>query len=145
MNAGFIELQIESGDNLDIEYKIHPIIDNEWFSSEKIPITEDPNIPLPAELRKQVGTVAYIECRSKTQQGLRQLKQWSSILALDTCFYGKYANVVGAAGMDRRVKWKGYKLIKDRNEDMQCVAGAFVQGNGRLKITGAPFYLGLKG
>ncbi|PWA43995.1 pectinesterase [Artemisia annua] len=70
---------------------------------------------------------------------------WQGTFALDTCFYGEYANVGGGAGTDRRVKWKGFKVIKDRNEAMRYTAGAFVQGNGWLKGTGAPFYLGLKG
>ncbi|GJU18003.1 pectinesterase-like protein [Tanacetum coccineum] len=70
---------------------------------------------------------------------------WQGTFALDTCFYGEYANVGGAAGTDRRAKWKGFKAIKDKNEAMQYTAGEFVQGNGWLKGTGAPFYLGLKG
>ncbi|PWA77526.1 clathrin adaptor complexes medium subunit family protein [Artemisia annua] len=38
---------IESGDNPDIEYQMHPIIDKEWFLSDKVLIAEDPDIPLP--------------------------------------------------------------------------------------------------
>ena len=52
---------------------------------------------------------------------------------------------VGGAGTERRVKWKGFKVIKDRNEAMQYMAESFVQGNGWSKEIGAPFYLGLKG
>ncbi|GKE31419.1 pectinesterase-like protein, partial [Tanacetum coccineum] len=40
---------------------------------------------------------------------------WQGTFALDTCFYGEYANVGGAAGTDRRAKWKGFLGdLKDR-------------------------------
>ncbi|PWA57870.1 pectinesterase [Artemisia annua] len=70
---------------------------------------------------------------------------YQGTFALDTCFYGEYANAGPGAVVDMRVKWKGFKVITDVNEAMQYTAGAFVQGNQWLKETGAPFYLGLKG
>ncbi|GJR57616.1 pectinesterase-like protein [Tanacetum coccineum] len=70
---------------------------------------------------------------------------WQGTFALDTLFYGEYANSGPGAVMDKRVKWKGFKVITDVNEAMQYTAGVFVQGNEWLKETGAPFYLGLRG
>ncbi|GJR57613.1 ribonuclease H-like domain-containing protein [Tanacetum coccineum] len=70
---------------------------------------------------------------------------WQGTFALDTLFYGEYANSGPGVVTDMRVKWKGFKVITDVNEAMQYTAGVFVQGKEWLKETGAPFYLGLKG
>lgn len=64
--------------------------------------------------------------------------------ALDTLYYGEYANRGPGASTDRRVKWKGYKVITDRNEALQFTAGAFLQGDMWLRFIGAPHYLGFK-
>ncbi|GJY64035.1 probable pectinesterase/pectinesterase inhibitor 21 [Tanacetum coccineum] len=93
-------------------------------------------------LHSQSDKSSFFHSSSKTA---KSPLPWQGTFALDTYFYGEYANVGGDASMDRRVKWKGFKVIKDKNEAMQYTAGAFVQENRWLKGTGAPFYLGLKG
>ncbi|KAK3011953.1 hypothetical protein RJ639_012535 [Escallonia herrerae] len=69
---------------------------------------------------------------------------WSGTFALDTLYYAEYANRGPGAKTDKRVKWKGYKVITNRNEALQFTAGPFIQGNQWLRFTGAPYILGLK-
>lgn len=68
---------------------------------------------------------------------------WQGNFALDTLFYREYANRGPGADTAERVKWKGYKVITDRNEVLPYTAGPFLQGDQWLKGTGAPFVLGL--
>lgn len=69
---------------------------------------------------------------------------WNGDFALDTLFYAEYANKGPGAVTDKRVIWKGFKVITDRNEALQYTAGAFIQGNLWLNTTGIPFLLGLR-
>nr|DAD32969.1 TPA_asm: hypothetical protein HUJ06_011820 [Nelumbo nucifera] len=69
---------------------------------------------------------------------------WSGNFALDTLFYAEYNNRGPGANTAQRVKWKGFKVITDRNEALRFTAGPFILGNEWLKDTGAPFILGLK-
>ncbi|XP_062104425.1 pectinesterase-like [Humulus lupulus] len=70
--------------------------------------------------------------------------EWDGDFALNTLYYAEYANRGPGAATNQRVKWKGYKVITNRNEAMQFTAGQFLQGNLWLGNTGAPFFLGLK-
>uniref|UniRef100_A0A5B7B6J8 Pectinesterase n=1 Tax=Davidia involucrata TaxID=16924 RepID=A0A5B7B6J8_DAVIN len=69
---------------------------------------------------------------------------WAGNFALNTCEYREYANRGPGAKTDKRVKWKGFKVITNRNEALQFTVGPFIQGNQWLKSTGAPFFLGFK-
>uniref|UniRef100_A0A7N0VB91 Pectinesterase n=1 Tax=Kalanchoe fedtschenkoi TaxID=63787 RepID=A0A7N0VB91_KALFE len=69
---------------------------------------------------------------------------WSGDFALDTLFYAEFANRGPGADTKARVKWKGYKLMRNRNEAVPYTTGPFIQGNLWLKFTGAPYFLGLK-
>lgn len=68
---------------------------------------------------------------------------WEGDLGLDTLYYAEYSNRGPGAATDKRVKWKGFHVIKDRNEALQYTAGSFVQGNLWLKETGGLHFLGL--
>ncbi|XP_059289587.1 pectinesterase-like [Lycium ferocissimum] len=68
---------------------------------------------------------------------------WSGNFALDTCYYAEYANRGPGANTNNRVKWKGFKVITDRNEALQFTTAPFIQGNQWLASTGAPYFLGL--
>nr|XP_043609221.1 coatomer subunit delta-2-like [Erigeron canadensis] len=46
---GFIQVQIESGDNAEIKFKTHPNINKALFSNENILGSKDPNRPFPAD------------------------------------------------------------------------------------------------
>ncbi|PON93077.1 Pectinesterase inhibitor domain containing protein [Trema orientale] len=70
--------------------------------------------------------------------------EWEGNFALDTLYYAEYANRGVGAATNQRVKWKGYKVITDRNEALQFTPGPFLQGDLWLGNTGAPFFLGFK-
>ncbi|KAL4018561.1 hypothetical protein IC575_022159 [Cucumis melo] len=68
---------------------------------------------------------------------------WSGNFALETCLYLEYGNRGPGANTNRRVRWKGVKVI-GRNEALQYTAGAFLLGRTWLPRTGGIYYLGLK-
>lgn len=68
---------------------------------------------------------------------------WQGTFALDTLFYREFANRGPGANTARRVNWRGYKVMTNRNEALPFTAGPFLQGHLWLKFTGAPFVLGL--
>lgn len=70
---------------------------------------------------------------------------WSGNFALDTLYYAEYANRGPGAATNKRVKWKGFRVITNRNEALQFTAGPFIQGSQWLKPTGMPYLLGFKG
>ncbi|KAK9991971.1 hypothetical protein SO802_026956 [Lithocarpus litseifolius] len=71
--------------------------------------------------------------------------EWAGNFALDTLFYAEYANQGPGAKTAGRVKWKGYKVITDRNEALQFTVSPFIQGNQWLGNSTVPYYLGFKG
>lgn len=70
-------------------------------------------------------------------------KEWEGDFALETCEYFEHGNTGAGAVTDKRVKWKGFKVI-DEKEALQYTVGPFIQGETWLKDTGAPYILGLK-
>lgn len=70
--------------------------------------------------------------------------EWEGNFALDTLYYAEYANRGAGASTNQRVKWKGHKVITNKNELLQFTPGPFLQGNLWLPNTGAPFVLGFK-
>ncbi|XVE65460.1 hypothetical protein DITRI_Ditri08aG0001500 [Diplodiscus trichospermus] len=70
--------------------------------------------------------------------------EWDGNFALDTLYYAEYANRGPGAAIDKRVKWKGYKVITNRNEVQQFTAGPFIQGETWMAASGAPFFLGFR-
>ncbi|PON64845.1 Pectinesterase inhibitor domain containing protein [Parasponia andersonii] len=70
--------------------------------------------------------------------------EWNGNFALDTLQYREYGNRGPGAATNRRVRWRGYKVITDRNEALQYTPGPFLQGNLWLRYTGAPYFLGFK-
>ncbi|XWS38873.1 hypothetical protein CRYUN_Cryun18bG0000700 [Craigia yunnanensis] len=70
--------------------------------------------------------------------------EWDGNFALDTLYYAEYANRGPGAPTNGRVKWKGYKVITNRNEALQFTAGPFIQGQTWLAGSSAPFFLGFR-
>nr|DAD33970.1 TPA_asm: hypothetical protein HUJ06_012821 [Nelumbo nucifera] len=68
---------------------------------------------------------------------------WAGNFALDTLFYAEYNNVGPGANTNQRVKWKGFKVITNRDEALPFTAGPLLQGNEWLPETGIPVTLGL--
>lgn len=69
---------------------------------------------------------------------------WMGNFALDTLYYAEYNNRGPGANTAQRVKWKGYKVITDRNEAQQFTPGPFIQGGDWLRLTGVPYFLGFR-
>ncbi|EYU26212.1 hypothetical protein MIMGU_mgv1a003546mg [Erythranthe guttata] len=69
---------------------------------------------------------------------------WSGNFALDTLYYREYANKGPGAPTDKRVKWKGYSVITNRDDALQFTAAPFIQADQWLTTTGVPYFLGLK-
>ncbi|CAN6470303.1 unnamed protein product [Victoria cruziana] len=68
---------------------------------------------------------------------------WDGNFALDTLFYAEYNNRGPGAKVDKRVQWKGFKVIKDRSEAMKFTVERFIDGARWVKATGSPVRLSL--
>ncbi|KAF3647503.1 Pectinesterase 2 [Capsicum annuum] len=69
--------------------------------------------------------------------------EWNGNFALNTLFYGEYANTGAGASTSGRVKWKGFKVITSATEAQAYTPGRFIAGGSWLASTGFPFSLGL--
>lgn len=69
---------------------------------------------------------------------------WAGTFALDTLNYGEFANRGPGADTSRRVRWKGYHVITNKDEAMRYTVGPFIQGQLWLPSSSMPFLLGLK-
>ncbi|XP_059645681.1 pectinesterase [Cornus florida] len=68
---------------------------------------------------------------------------WSGTFALDTLYYGEYANTGAGASTSGRVTWKGFRVITSSSEAAGFTPGSFIGGGSWLRATGFPFSLGL--
>lgn len=68
---------------------------------------------------------------------------WAGNFALNTLYYAEYGNRGPGANTNRRVKWKGFKVI-NRNEALQFTVGRFLLGDRWIRATGVPYLSGLK-
>uniref|UniRef100_A0A5B7BQY1 Pectinesterase n=1 Tax=Davidia involucrata TaxID=16924 RepID=A0A5B7BQY1_DAVIN len=57
-----------------------------------------------------------------------------------TCTYAEYRNRGPGANLSKRVKWKGFHVIRDHREAILYTAANFLHAKGWLKSTGVPFY-----
>ncbi|XP_073312000.1 pectinesterase 2-like [Primulina huaijiensis] len=68
---------------------------------------------------------------------------WDGNFALDTLYYGEYANTGPGSSTANRVKWGGYHVITSATLASQFTVGSFIAGNSWLPGTGVPFTSGL--
>ncbi|KAL3814934.1 hypothetical protein ACJIZ3_016202 [Penstemon smallii] len=68
---------------------------------------------------------------------------WSGNFALDTLYYGEYANTGPGSSTTNRVKWRGYRVITSVSEASRFTAGNFIAGSSWLPGTNVPFTSGL--
>lgn len=68
---------------------------------------------------------------------------WDKDFALDTLYYREYRNLGAGSDTSKRVKWKGWGVIKDNNEAMPFTVARFINGWSWLLSTGFPFWPGL--
>ncbi|KAF6167163.1 hypothetical protein GIB67_029801 [Kingdonia uniflora] len=57
---------------------------------------------------------------------------WEGNFALNTLYYAEYGNRGPGSNTNRRVRWKGYRVI-NRRDALMFTAGPFIQGNLWLK------------
>ncbi|CAI0540074.1 unnamed protein product, partial [Linum tenue] len=69
--------------------------------------------------------------------------EWDGNFALDTLFYGEHKNTGAGAATNKRVKWKGHKVITSDTEAVGFTTGRFIAGGSWLASTTFPFSLGL--
>ena len=68
---------------------------------------------------------------------------WDGNFALDTLFYGEYANTGAGASTSGRVTWRGFRVITSATEAQSFTPGRFISGGSWLGSTGFPYSLGL--
>ncbi|GAB4830932.1 hypothetical protein Ancab_004960 [Ancistrocladus abbreviatus] len=68
---------------------------------------------------------------------------WNGDFALDTLYYGEYANRGPGAGTSKRVNWKGYHVITSAAEAAKFTVDQLIQGGSWLQSTGVTYSLGL--
>ncbi|KAK4414670.1 Pectinesterase 2 [Sesamum alatum] len=68
---------------------------------------------------------------------------WSGNFALDTLYYGEYANTGPGSSTANRVKWKGYRVITSASEASRFTPGNFIAANSWIPATNVPFTSGL--
>ncbi|KAM7471914.1 hypothetical protein LguiA_010097 [Lonicera macranthoides] len=68
---------------------------------------------------------------------------WDGNFALDTLFYGEYANTGAGASTSGRVTWRGFRVITSATEAQSYTPGRFIAGSSWLGSTGFPYSLGL--
>lgn len=69
--------------------------------------------------------------------------EWSGDFALKTLYYGEYMNRGPGAGTSKRVKWRGYHVIKDAAEAMKFTVKELIQGGSWLSSSGVSYTEGL--
>ncbi|MED6218209.1 hypothetical protein PIB30_024848 [Stylosanthes scabra] len=63
---------------------------------------------------------------------------------LDTLYYAEYMNTGPGAGIDKRVKWPGYRVLKSSDEAGNFTVAKFIEGNLWLPSTGVAFTAGFE-
>ncbi|KAJ1437902.1 Pectinesterase, catalytic [Sesbania bispinosa] len=64
---------------------------------------------------------------------------WSGSFALSTLYYGEYMNTGAGANTAGRVKWGGFRVIKDPSEAVKFSVGNFLAGDAWIPDSGVPF------
>ncbi|XP_010519424.1 PREDICTED: probable pectinesterase/pectinesterase inhibitor 34 [Tarenaya hassleriana] len=70
--------------------------------------------------------------------------EWNtSAFALDTLYYGEYMNHGPGSGIEKRVKWPGFRVINSTEEASRFTVAQFIYGSSWLPSTGVSFLAGL--
>nr|KAJ0226134.1 hypothetical protein LSAT_V11C100016390 [Lactuca sativa] len=65
---------------------------------------------------------------------------WKGTFALDTLYYREYQNTGPGADTSKRVKWKGWGVMKNKIEAIPFTVGSFINGWTWLLSTGFPVW-----
>ncbi|XP_052186457.1 pectinesterase 2-like [Diospyros lotus] len=69
--------------------------------------------------------------------------EWDGNFALNTLYYGEYKNSGPGSSTQKRVKWRGYRVITTSTEASKFTVANFIAGRSWLPATGVPFTAGL--
>ncbi|XP_060175186.1 probable pectinesterase/pectinesterase inhibitor 17 [Lycium barbarum] len=69
--------------------------------------------------------------------------EWDGNFALNTLYYGEYRNTGPGSSTNRRVKWRGYRVITRSSEASKFNVENFIVGRSWLPSTSIPFMAGL--
>ncbi|XP_059302408.1 probable pectinesterase/pectinesterase inhibitor 17 [Lycium ferocissimum] len=69
--------------------------------------------------------------------------EWDGNFALNTLYYGEYKNTGPGSSTNRRVKWRGYRVITRSSEASKFNVENFIAGQSWLPSTSIPFMAGL--
>ena len=69
--------------------------------------------------------------------------EWEGTFALDTLYYGEFANTGPGAGVAGRVNWTGYHVITDPSVANNFTVAELIQGGEWLQSTGVTYTEGL--
>ncbi|KAL1548270.1 pectinesterase [Salvia divinorum] len=69
--------------------------------------------------------------------------EWGGTSAHETCFYREYNNRGPGSATDKRVNWKGYAVMTNKDEAQRYTVAPFLQGDQWLPATTVPFSVGL--
>lgn len=69
--------------------------------------------------------------------------EWQGNFALRTLYYGEYMNIGAGAGTSRRVRWRGFHVMKSATEAARFTVGQLISGNSWIPATRIAFTPGL--
>ncbi|XP_071715920.1 pectinesterase-like [Rutidosis leptorrhynchoides] len=92
---------------------------------------------------KQYSRTVFMKCSLDGLIDSAGWLQWSGNFALNTLYYGEYANIGAGAGTGGRVKWPGYHIITSASEATKFTVGDFLDGGSWIPGTGLPYTSGL--
>ncbi|GAB4825966.1 hypothetical protein Ancab_008834 [Ancistrocladus abbreviatus] len=69
--------------------------------------------------------------------------QWDSTSSLNTLYYAEYRNFGPGSSVRRRVKWRGFHVIKSATVASSFTVDRFIAGRTWLPSTGVPFTSGI--
>ncbi|KAK4793584.1 hypothetical protein SAY86_024019 [Trapa natans] len=68
--------------------------------------------------------------------------EWNDNFALNTLFYGEYMNNGPGAGLGRRIKWPGFRVLNSSSQAVNYTVAQFIEGNSWLPSTGVTYVAG---
>ncbi|KAH0453149.1 hypothetical protein IEQ34_017473 [Dendrobium chrysotoxum] len=92
---------------------------------------------------KQYARVVFMESEIDGSVSSAGWEQWSGNFALNTLYYGEYANTGAGAGTSGRVKWPGVHSDLSASEASKFTVANFISGTSWIPGTGVQFNAGL--
>ncbi|KAG9459450.1 hypothetical protein H6P81_003958 [Aristolochia fimbriata] len=92
---------------------------------------------------KQYSRTVFMQTYLNEQVMPQGWLEWYGNFALNTLYYGEYMNYGPGAGVEGRVRWPGYHVMKDKSQASFFTVARFIDGQSWLPATGVSFTAGL--